>query len=183
MPEPLPVSRPGYPVPRDMPQGQMGPDYGTQQFAKWASGDVKPRQVLDTLKAGALWRISLFGNVYASILYGTSHSRAIESLQAPLVITVPGQVLVTAWPRDTNGAECVVTLTQATAGALSQARKFVDDAGGAIALDAGAVRFFALEASSLTISGQVVAVPACQSVPLVSGSVLTTGSGFQEFEA
>jgi len=26
-------------------------------------------------------------------------------------------------------------------------------------------------------------VPACSSVPLVAGSVLTAGSGFQEFEA
>jgi hypothetical protein len=50
-------------------------------------------------------------------------------------------------------------------------------------LDPGAVDFFALTASTLTISGAAVVVPALQIVPLVSGSTLDTGSGFQEFEA
>jgi hypothetical protein len=185
MPNPLSVSAPAAPLPaRAGDGGSMGPQYGTQQFAKWDAGDVGPRDLVDALKTGSLWRISVFGNVYVSIYYGTSHNRAIEQLQAPVVLTLPGQVVVKAWPRDNEGAECVVTLTQATAGGLSHARKYVDaGAGPAVDLDAGACRFVALEASTLTISGQAVTVPALSTVPLVSGSSLDTGSGFQEFEA
>jgi hypothetical protein len=182
-PDPRVVSSPATPARPHPNQGEMGPKYGTQQFANWAPGEVDPRQVLDTMKAGALWRISVFGHVLVTVMYGTSHNRAIENLQAPVVITVPGQAIVTATPRDSEGTTCVVTLTQATAGALSQARKFVARGGADVDLDEGACRYFALTASTLTISGAATVVPALSVVPLVAGSVLTSGSGFQEFEA
>lgn len=163
--------------------GNTGEIYGTQQFALWAAGDVTPRQVCDALKPVALWRFSCFGRVKVTIDYGTQGTRKIFELRAPLVITIPGQFTATAEPIDDTGADCVVTLTQATAGAQPTARRLADATAGAVGLDNGAVRYWALTASTLTIAGVAVVVPALAIVPLVSGAVLNTGSGFQEFEA
>lgn len=177
--EPVPVS--GYPA-QPPPAGSVGNTgvvYGTQQRAIWAPGDTKARQVCDVIKATALWRFSAFGNVTITIDYGTRDNRKILELQAPVVITLPGQFTATATPLDAEGAECRVTLTQATAGARSQARRL---ATGPETLSPDAVDFFALDACTLTISGVAVAVPALAIVPLVAGSVLNTGNGFQEFE-
>ncbi len=180
---PAPVSR----WPADAPPfgalNGTGEIYGTQSSHTWAAGQTDTREICDVTKAPALWRLSVFGNVLVSIGYGTNGNRQILNLQAPCVITLPGQFTARATPRDNAGTSCVVTLTQATAGALSQARKLADAAGGAVALDEGACRYVALTASTLTISGVAVAVPALAVVPLVSGAVLNTGSGFQEFEA
>ncbi len=183
-PNHVPVSPPGFSVPSGAPVGDMGKSYGIHQFSVWAAGETDVRQVLDVRRAESLWRVSIFGRLLLTINYGTVHNREILQLQAPLVITFPGQLTVNAQPLDDEGAQCVVTLTQATAGGASQARKSVDSTGGTVALDEGAVRYVALTASTLTISGITpVAVPALSTVPLVSGSVLLTGSGFQEFEA
>lgn len=183
LPGPANVSEPGYSRPAGAPVGDMGAEYGIQQFKVWAPGNTVPEQVLDTRRADALWRVSAFGNVLLTLGYGTTKRRAIVDLQAPLVMTVPGQLTLTARPRDNQGATCVVTLTEATAGSISNARKFVVRGGADVALDDGALRYFALTNSTLTISGAAVVVPALAIVPLVVGSVLTGGSGFQEFEA
>lgn len=177
--EPVPVSgMPAQPPPQGA-VGNTGVIYGTQQSTIWKPGATDARQVCDALKPAAMWRFSAFGRCTITIDYGTRANRKILALQAPVVITLPGQFTATATPLDDQGAECRVTLTQATAGARSQARKL---ATGPIALSDDAVDFFALDACSLTIAGVVVAVPALQIVPLVAGSVLTSGSGFQEFE-
>lgn len=183
--DPVPVAQPAWPQPGNTRGvvGNSGPQYGTQQSHVWRNGETNAVQVLDTIRAEALWRISVFGRVLVTILYGTSKARSITDLQAPVVITVPGQALVTVRPRDDQGTSCIVTLTKATAGALANARKFIDDSAGSLAFDEGAVRFYALEASSLLVAGLAVAVPAFTSVPLVAGSGLVSGSGFQEFEA
>ena len=180
---PVPVSPPPSPVPHNPHPNQMGPQYGIQSFFQWAAGETDERPVLDSLKTGALWRLSIFGNVTVTLDYGTGHNRSIAGLQAPVVITVPGMLNARVKPRDSEGTTCVVTLTQATAGAISNARKFVSRGGANVDLDEGACRYFALTASTLTISGAAVVVPALSLVPLVAGSVLTAGSGFQEFEA
>jgi hypothetical protein len=177
--EPVPVS--GMPA-QPPPQGAVGNTgivYGTQQSTIWKPGATDSRQVCDALKPPALWRFSAFGRVTITIDYGTRANRKILSLRAPVVITLPGQFTATATPLDAEGAECRVTLTQATAGARSQARKV---ATGPVDLSDDAVDFVALNACTLTIAGIAVAVPALQIVPLVAGSVLNTGSGYQEFE-
>jgi hypothetical protein len=166
-----------------LPVGNVGPEYGIQQAHVWRAGDTKPRDVIDVVKADWLWRFSVFGRVLVDVLYGTRKARAIVALQAPVVLTVPGQLLVTVTPRDDDGTSCVVSLTPVTASGISQARSFIDDSGGAVSFAEGACRFFALSASALTIAGVAVAVPALAAVPLTAGSVLVTGSGFQEFEA
>lgn len=183
LPGPTTVSPPGYSRPAGAPVGNMGADYGIQVFGIWAPGDVVPKDLIDVTRADALWRISAFGNVTLTLGYGTTRKRSIVAMQAPLVMTVPGQLTLIATPRDDLGTSCTVTLTEATAGAVSNARKFVARGATNVALDDGAVRYFALTASTLTISGAAVVVPALSFVPLVAGSVLTSGSGFQEFEA
>jgi hypothetical protein len=160
--------------------GNTGPEYGIQSFRVWQAGEEDARDIVDVTKATFLWRLSVFGNVYVSLYYGTKGNLQLLDLQAPLVIEVPGQLRAIARPRDDQGAECTLTLTQASGGARSQARKFTSTVG---ALDPHAVAFTALVASVLTISGVVTAVPALATVPLVSGAVLGSGSGFQEFEA
>lgn len=182
-PNPAPVSgQPAAPPPFGA-LNNTGRVYGTQSRHDWTAGQTDPRVVCDVVKAEALWRLSVFGRVYLTIQYGTLATRQLVNLQAPVVLTIPGQFTATARPLDGNGASVDVTLTQATAGGLSHARAFVTAAGGAVALDSGAVRFVALTASTLTISGAAVVVPALATVPLVAGSTLDTGSGFQEFEA
>lgn len=183
-PAPVPVSGPAQPSPGGV-VNSTGPVYGTQQRAVWSAGDVGSRQVCDTSqKAAMLWRFSCFGHVDVVIDYGTLGTRKILTIRAPVVLTIPGQFTATATPIDGNGAVADITLTQATGGARSIARQFKSaGAGPPIALSDDAVDFVALVASTLTISGVAVAVPALASVPLVVGSTLNTGSGFQEFEA
>lgn len=182
MPEPHPpVSDPAERQASISGPNDSGPLYGTQSKAVWAAGDTSEKQVCDTIKGNHLWRFSAFGNVTLSIVYGTLMTRQIVDLQAPMVLEIPGQFTATAKPRTEEGATCRITLTKATGGVKSAARRFVTAAGGAVLLSDDAVDFFALIASTLTISGQAVVVPALQIVPLVAGSSLDTGAGFQEF--
>lgn len=166
--------------------GNTGKVHGLQSRRDWAVGESDARPVCDALKAESLWRFSAFGAVYITIIYGTLGSRQIVRLLTPVVMTIPGQFTATAEPVDADHDEpvyCEITLTPTTA-QVEHARNFVSaGAGPAIALELGAVRYVALSASTLTISGVSVAVPALSSVPLVAGSTLDTGSGFQEFEA
>jgi|GEM_PF-3795742 len=177
--EAAPVSGPPAQPPPQGAAGNTGVIYGTQQSTTWPVGKTDARQVCDALKPPALWRFSAFGRVTITIDYGTRANRKILSLRAPVVLTIPGQFTATATPLDDQGAECRVTLTQATAGARSQARSL---ATGPVNLSDDAVSFVALDACALVIAGIAVAVTASQIVPLVAGSVLTSGSGFQEFE-
>lgn len=184
MHDPLPVSRP--PAPNWTPHVPNNPDsvgerYGTQSRGAWAAGDVSRKQVVDARLAVSLWRVSVAGPVLLDVQFGTSALRQILDIEAPLILTAPGEVQIYARPRDPahTGIECRVTLTPATAGS-SQCRKL---ATAPASLEEGAVRFTALIASTLTISGVVTAVAALAVVPLTAGALLTAGSGFQEFEA
>lgn len=186
--DPIPVSRPPAPdwTPRvpNNPES-LGERYGTQSRGVWRTGDANRKQLIDGLLAVSLWRISVEGPVLLDIEYGTSARRKIVDIEAPMVLTVPGIVQVYARPNNPGheGIECRVTLTPATAGSVSQCRKIADATVAPVDLDAGAVRFVALAASTVVISGTAVAVPALSTVPLIDGSQLTSGRGFQEFEA
>lgn len=160
--------------------------YGTQSRRRWAVGENEPQQVIDALRSVSLWRVSVFGPVLVNVEYGTAMRRVFSSLRAPLVMTIPGQAQLYAWPVNAEHdgvVECTVTLTPATAGEPAQARKIIDSGGIDTPFDLDAVRFVAFVDSTLNISGVVVAVPALSSVPLVAGALLTIGRGFQEFEA
>jgi hypothetical protein len=158
----------------------FGPEYGIQSRHTWLPLQSDERQLIDVRKARFLWRVSVFGNVSVRIAYGTKGTRQILQLWAPVVIALPGQVEVFARPLTADGAEALVTLTQATGGARSIARQAVS---GPAALDSAAVSYTALSDSVLNVAGVLaIPVPALSTIPLVAGSTLSSGDGFQEFE-
>lgn len=188
-PQPVPVSGPPSALaspPTFQQANAVGPEYGTQSQQEWAHGDNKEKTLIDVVKAPHLWRLSVFGPVLVTLVYGTKSTRQITQLQAPVVLEIPGQMVVTATPSDLNHSGtvvCRVTLTQAMASHRAQARKLADATAGAVTLDEAAVSYTALTASTLTIAGVAgVSVAALSTVPLVAGAVLTAGKGFQEFE-
>lgn len=167
---------------------EMGPQYGIQRIASWSEGETDPKQIIDVIRAPALWRISVFGgDVLIDVHYGTQANRHLMDLRAPLVMTVPGQLSVEVRPRNTpeegETVSCTATLTQATAGERAIARRLHVAGGVANPFEDDAVSYFALSNSNVTVGGVLVAVPALSSVPLVAGSSLVLGDGFQEFEA
>lgn len=181
MRDPLPVSVPPWMPPPQAAVGNTGPQYGIQSRQDWEAGKSDERCVIDSVKAGALWRVSIFGPVRVRITYGTAATIQVPELRAPVIMTLPGQLSVYVKPSSSDGGcSCLVTLTQATAGLRSVARRV---AVGPETLDDNAVAFTALSACTMVIAGFAVAVPALSTVPLVAGASLTTGSGFQEFEA
>lgn len=184
LPEPHPpVSMPAEQQPRGA-VGNTGPIYGTQRSKTWQPGERNtPAAMLDLLKTEYLWRISVFGNVLVSVTYGTQATRQIALLRTPLIMTLPGQVTVTVQALDQTGTECTATATMASAGARAIARQLISADAGAVAVNEDAVDFFALVNSTLNVSSVAVVVPALSVVPLVAGSVLTSGSGLVEYEA
>lgn len=177
-----PVSPPAWETPHG--SGNVGEKYGTQSRGSWATNDDQEKPIVDALRSVSLWRVSVLGPVLLRISYGTSSFREFVDIETPMVGSFPGQVTIYARPAEVDRdepVECTVTLTPATA-ALSQIRKIHVAGGIANPFDDGAIRFTALTASTLNISGNVVAVPALSSVPLVSGATLTLGTGYQEFE-
>ena len=190
----MPVS----PPPWDPPSpGTRATPIGLQRTAKWRAGDGgHEKQLIDCAQASPfLYRISVFGPVYVRITYGTLSNRHLGTspqplspgtqllLRTPLIATLPGQIGVYATPID-DGVDTIATCTvaHASGGALSQIRSVINSTGGAVAFEPDAVRYVALQASTLLISAIAVAVPALSSVPLVLGSSLQTGIGYQEFE-
>lgn len=165
--------------------GSSGATYGTVNRAKWAAGDNEEKQIISTDRSAMLWRISVFGPVTVRIDYGTVMRQPLTLLASPVVMTIPGSASVYVTPSDPEHAAiaCKATLTAASAGARAHARKIIDAGAGAVLFEESAVNFVALTASTLTISGIAVVVPALSAVPLVAGSRLDTGSGYQEFEA
>jgi hypothetical protein len=191
MVDPIPVSRPPAPnwtpeVPND--PAQLGKRHGTQARASWRTGDSARKQVIDSVLAESLWRISIEGIgglVLIDIEYGTSARRQIRDIQSPMVLAVPGIVQIYVRPDNPGheGMECRVTLTPATASGIAHCRKIADAGVAPVPLDDGAVRFVALSACAVEISGTAVAVPTLGTVPLIQGSILNSGRGYQEFEA
>lgn len=174
------------PSPPAAPQarsGDAGTPYGWQQSRTIPAGDEREQQAIDEVNAEYMWRFSVFGRVLVRVVYGTLATREFVDLQAPVIMNVPGKLAVYVRSADPQSAQVFsVTCTKSAGNSscCSQARRLVDSAG---ALSDDAVRFFALVASVLTVGGQAVNVAAGQSVPLVAPSSLTSGAGFEEFEA
>ena len=186
-----PVSVPPWDPPKEGSSNL--PFYGEQSIAKWAPPlpghalDAKEKQIIDTGQPTPyLWRVSIFGEgILLRIVYGSRATLArLDAVRTPFVGTFPGKVTIYARPLNPEVPAAVTatpTLTMASAG-RSEMRALIDATGGAVAFHADAVRFIALQASTATIAGVAVAVAALATVPLVAGSTLLTGVGFQEFE-
>lgn len=161
-----------------------GRQYGFQQSRTIAAGDARPQPVIDEVRADFVWRFSVFGRVFVRVTYGTNMTRQFVDLLAPVVMTIPGQLNVEVRSVDPDvDTPFSVTVTQATGGARAIARSALDAGAGAVALSDDAAFYTALSASTLTIAGLPVSVAASLTVPVVAGSTLLTGTGFQEFEA
>lgn len=161
-----------------------GAQYGFQQSRTIPAGDDRPQPVIDEIRSEFVWRFSVFGRVFVRVTYGTNMTRQFVDLLAPVVMTIPGQLNVEVRSVDPQfDTPFSVTVTKATGGCRAIARSALDAGIGSVALSDDAAFYTALSASTLTIAGLPVSVAASQTVPVVAGSTLLTGTGFQEFEA
>ena len=194
-PSPGSAAMPHSPAPLYPGWGQdeknLGPTYGQQQRETWnfvnGVGETDRRPVLDSRRATSLWRVTILGDVNVFLRYGTAGQNRLE-LAAPVEGAFPGFVEAEAEPRVAptagNPVEAVVTLTPATASGRPSLRSLVDAGGGAVTLPNAAAFYTALTASTLTVRTIAgIAVPVLSTVPVLSGSVVTAGSGIVEFEA
>lgn len=185
-PDGTPAS-PGPALPYPSPSHQTGKSHGIQLFPKWAPGETQKKGLVDDLRATHLWRLVIFGGsaMRVDIKYGTQKTITLIGLSLPLRASFPGQLTVEAYPFAAQETEQSVraSLTPATAGGLIEMRRPVDAGAGAVAFDDQAMRYFALTASVVDVRGTPVAVPVLGTLPLVSGSSLTSGSGFEELDA
>ena len=173
---------PGSPPPAIYPANvQPGPDpYGEQSVEVWKEGETDQRSILDKTRGHYLWLVTVTGDVTCDVTYGTKATRVIRGLIAPFKLALPGQVIVYARPN--SPTTCKASLTLATGSGIAEARSIVDSTGGAVDLDEQAFSYFALTDSTLNIRGIAVVAPALSRVPLVAGSQLATGSGYQEYQ-
>lgn len=146
--------------------------------------------MLSLMRAPSLWRVTLHGEaVLFRVSYGTSGNITIKDVMAPARFVVPGSCDVYAYPyrpyedgAPTSHAE--VTATPATSGSAALLR--VHRFGLVVPLDPNAARFVALVNSVVVVgpglAAQSVNLLPLESVLLTSGSVLTSGDGYLEFE-
>jgi hypothetical protein len=172
-PAQVPSSMPGVAM-RQTPTDRCG----QQNLETWAAGDSGSRPLLELQPNGELWRISVVGDLLVELTWGTSSRRRLV-LDAPILADLPGFVSVIATPRTSGGATGQVTATRSSGAGPQELRRFV--AGPVLALDDQATRFVALAASTVTVRALAVVLAVGDSIPLVSGSVLTAGSGFVEY--
>lgn len=157
------------------------PSEGTQNEQQWRAGETDLRGIVDGSRKAGLYRLTLLGrNVSVSLRYGTEATINLTGLRLPIVLTVPGNVGVSAVPLDGAGAEISATLVRVTAPGTQHARRLVKVAA---TLHPAAVSFFTMAACSITIDGtNYPAVPAFTRIPLLQPAALVTGSGFEEFD-
>jgi hypothetical protein len=151
--------------------------FGFQNLETWPAADIVARPLLDLSPNGELWRISVVGDLLVELTWGTSSRRRLV-LDAPVLADLPGFVSVTATPRTAGGATGQVSATRSSGAGPQELRRFVT---GPATLDDQATRFVALAASTVTVRALAVVLAVGDSIPLVSGSVLTAGSGFVEY--
>lgn len=165
--------------PEGLARSAPGNPYGAQQSETWLANDQSPRPLLDLQPNGELWRIHVTGDLLVEIVWGTSSSRKIQ-VDAPVIADLPGNVTVTATPRLTTGTTGKVSATQVSGAGPQVLRRFVGTPGATLPEDAES--YIAATASVVTIRAIAVNLAAGESVPLVPGSVHTSGQGFIQFQ-
>jgi hypothetical protein len=173
--------QPAAPPPAALPRSGGEPYEGTQNEQLWVAGEVDQRGIIDASRKSSLYRLTLIGrNVAATIRYGTNATLLLTGMRTPLVLTLPGQVGVSAKPLSGDGAEISATLVRVTAASAQVGRRFRNTAG---TFDPEVVAFYTLEACSITIDGHAyAAVPAFTRVPLIQPATFVSGSGLEEFD-
>jgi hypothetical protein len=166
----------------------LGATAGIQSKQRWTASESDERPLLSAMRAPNLWRVTIHGeNVRFRVSWGTSGNIVVAELIPPGRFVVPGAVDVYAQPLELPEplpAHAEITLTPATSGCTAVMRSLVF--GNVVPFDPNAVRFTALAASVVQVgsggSALNVNLLANQSVMLVSGSTLTSGGGYQEFD-
>lgn len=173
--------RPAAPPPAGMPRSGGEAYEGTQNEQIWTPGLVDQRGIVDGMRKAGLYRLTLIGvNVSCGIRYGTNATLYLAAMRPPIVLTLPGQVSVSARPLSDAGASISATLVRVTASSAQLGRRFRNVAG---VFDPEVVSFYTLEACSMTIDGHAyAAVPAFTRVPLIQPSALVSGSGLEEID-
>lgn len=168
---------------QEMPGAHVGPSYGIQQRVRWAAGESDRRPLGDIIRADSMWRVSVIGDVDVWLRYGSSGGTELL-LAAPLEGAFAGFVGVEAEPREPQTETlAIITIAPVSAGGRQTLRSLVDSTPGAVALPVSGARYRALQASTLTVRGVAVVVPALAECDLLSGSVLLTGVGVVEHES
>lgn len=164
----------------------LGVQHAVQAKQAWAAGETDIRPVASAIRAQNLWRLTVLGNnVLVRISYGTSAAKILQNIRTPIRVTLPGSVDVYAQPLNLGGEQAAasvqVTLTPVTSGCCESDCRKIITAGGGLLLEDDAVRYVALAASVVALDLTNVNVPVLQSVSLVSGAVLVSGTGYLEF--
>lgn len=173
---------PAQPPPAGSARSGGEPYEGTQNEQAWKADEDDSRGIIDGVRKPGLYRLTLVGrNVEASIRYGTNATLLLTGMRTPLVLTLPGNVGVSAKPINSiQPAEIAATLVRVTASSTQQGRRKRTAAG---VFDPGVCSFYTLEACSITIDGTNYAtVPAFTRLPLIQPASLVSGSGFEEFD-
>jgi len=168
-----------------VPRGEFAADpnppstWGIQATCSWEAGNTRELPILDGRHCPeGGWRLTLVGDVKVKAVWGTMGNREVAEFDAPVIAQFTGQVSLYVKPRTENGAQATVSLAPATSGFENGFRRLLTTTGP---LDESYSAYQALTASVVTIRGNAVNVPALSKVPLVSGSVLTSGIGYVEF--
>jgi hypothetical protein len=171
----------GFPPNRGGSGGQMW--HGLQSTNAWPSPSVDASHVQlgDAQRADSLWKVTVYGtNVYVDLAWGPNGKRTLRFLDPPLVAYVPGQVTVEAYPSGSEGAEAVCMITPVDGPGVTICRRFV---GGVVNFSNDAAWYVALAASTVLVGGfGPYAVAAGERIPLRSGSSMSAGAGFEEYE-
>ncbi len=157
------------------------PYEGTQNEQEWKAGEVDQRGIIDGVRKGGLYRLTLVGvNVSCTLRYGTNATLELYGMRTPLILTLPGNIGVSAKPLSDAGASISATLVRVTASSAQQGRRYRKDAG---AFDPGVSSFFTYELCSMVIDGNPYPnVPAFTRIPLIQPAILVSGSGLEEFD-
>lgn len=174
--------------PGQMPAaGSSGPIFGNQALATWNAGDPAPQptQIIDQIAGPNLWLVQVDGPVLVDLIWGTSATKQLLGLQAPLRATIPGRCQVYVRPMAAAPLAAAViaraSCVPAYGGLCCQEVRQLVTAAAPTPIPVEAQFFFALVACTLTIGGVGVAVAAGSRVPLISGSTHNTGTGYLEF--
>lgn len=151
------------------------------------------KQAVDIMANDAvpMWRISAFSNsndkqLLGRLIYGTTSSIELANLICPIVAYVPGNVQLYLRPSANPflPAECIghVSVRNVTNAGAQILRTLNNAAGGVVDLGVSAVRFIALQNSTVSVAGFGVALLEGQSVELVGPARLLVGAGIAEHE-
>ncbi|MCH9730983.1 MAG: hypothetical protein K0U84_15115 [Actinomycetia bacterium] len=127
--------------------------------------------MVDALFSEYLWRVSVSGsNVLLKLIYGTNGTKIIDNIVLPFEANIPGQVNIRARPLDTDAAATAVPTLTAATGGINVCRAFFSGGAGGLTLPPELRQVTALNAASITVNGNAIALTAGETYQ-VAGTV------------